>query len=178
MPGAAAHHAEARRFRLQKWSGMIFILPYLVLFVAMLIFPLLLGIRLSATRGDLFGINAEVGLDNYVRLFSDPVFLQSLANTFYFVILTVPALTVIGLALALALNNQARWAAVLRAIFFSSTVLSVTVVTLIWRNHPDRRSVASCAPPLIAAPSAPYAAIETMIMAETSPASGPDPEKV
>ena len=39
----------------------------------------------------------------------------------------------IGLALALALNRQTRWAAVLRTIFFASTVLSVTVVTLVWR---------------------------------------------
>lgn len=117
----------------ERWSGMLFVLPYLLLFATMLILPLIVGIRLSATRGDLFGIKEEVGLDNYVRLFSDPVFLQSLGNTFYFVLLTVPALTIIGLLLALALNNQARWAAILRAIFFASTVLSVTVVTLIWR---------------------------------------------
>ena len=37
---------------------------------------------------------------------------------------------------------------------------------LSWRNQPDRRSTASCAPPLIAAPSEPYAAIETMIIAD------------
>ena len=62
--------------------------------------------------------------------------------------------------------------------FASRNSRGARVVTLSCRNHPDRRSVASCAPPLIAAPSAPYAAIETMIMAETSPASGPDPAKV
>jgi multiple sugar transport system permease protein len=42
-------------------------------------------------------------------------------------------LTIIGFALALVLNRPARWAAVLRTIFFASTVLSVTVVTLVWR---------------------------------------------
>jgi multiple sugar transport system permease protein len=42
-------------------------------------------------------------------------------------------MTLIGLMLALVLNHQARWAAILRATFFASTVLSVTVVTLIWR---------------------------------------------
>ena len=36
---------------------------------------------------------------------------------------------------------------------------------LSWRNQPERRSRASCAPPPIAAPSDPYAAIEIMIMA-------------
>jgi multiple sugar transport system permease protein len=47
--------------------------------------------------------------------------------------LTVPALAVLGLLLALALNRRTRTATVLRTIYFSSSVLSVTIVTLIWR---------------------------------------------
>jgi multiple sugar transport system permease protein len=117
----------------RRWSGLLFVAPYLVVFVLMLVVPLIIGIRLALTRSDLFGIKAFVGLDNFTRLFGDPVFLQSVWNTFYFVLLTVPAMTVIGLALALVLNHSARWAAALRAVFFASTVLSVTVVTLIWR---------------------------------------------
>jgi multiple sugar transport system permease protein len=116
-----------------RWSGFCFVAPYLLVFMLMLVAPLVAGFRLSLTRGDLFGVKAFVGFDNFARLFGDPVFLQSTWNTFHFVLLTVPAMTVIGLALALVLNNPARWAAVLRAIFFASTVLSVTVVTLIWR---------------------------------------------
>jgi multiple sugar transport system permease protein len=45
----------------------------------------------------------------------------------------VPVLTVLSLALALALNRATRGAAVFRGVFFSSSVLSVTIVTLIWR---------------------------------------------
>ncbi|MEO6186617.1 MAG: sugar ABC transporter permease [Steroidobacteraceae bacterium] len=107
--------------------------PYAVFFVLLLLVPLAIGIRLSMTRGDLFGVEAFVGFDNFARLFADPVFHQAVTNTFYFAALTVPTMTVIGLALALALNRPSRWAAVLRAIFFASTVLSVTVVALIWR---------------------------------------------
>lgn len=117
----------------RRWSGALFVAPYLLVFVMMLVVPLIIGIRLSLTRSDLFGIKAFTGFDNFARLFADPVFLQSVWNTCYFVLLTVPAMTVIGLALALVLNHTARWAAILRAIFFASTVLSVTVVTLIWR---------------------------------------------
>src|SRR3546814_21174827 len=54
-------------------------------------------------------------------------------TTLFRSLLTVPLLAVLGLALALVLNRPARWAAVLRTIFFASTVLSVTVVTLVWR---------------------------------------------
>ncbi|HEY5806395.1 MAG TPA: sugar ABC transporter permease, partial [Povalibacter sp.] len=66
-------------------------------------------------------------------LFSDRIFLGTVWNTFYFIFLTVPALALIGLGLALALNRQTRTAAFLRGVFFSSSVLSVTIVTLLWR---------------------------------------------
>jgi multiple sugar transport system permease protein len=129
----AAHPVARGSAVWNRWSGALFVAPYLVVFALMLVVPLGIGIRLALTRSDLFGIRAFVGLDNFARLFADPVFLQTVWNTFYFVLLTVPAMTVIGLALALVLNRQSRWAATLRAIFFASTVLSVTVVTLIWR---------------------------------------------
>jgi multiple sugar transport system permease protein len=117
----------------QRWSGALFVAPYLAVFVLMLVVPLAAGIRLSLMHGDLFGMKGFAGLDNFVRLARDPVFLQTVWNTFYFVLLTVPPMTLLGLGLALVLNHQSRWAALLRAVFFASTVLSVTVVTLIWR---------------------------------------------
>jgi multiple sugar transport system permease protein len=127
-----ASHAPRVRRR-ASWSNALFVLPYLLFFVAMIVVPLGMGMWLSTTKGDLFGVEALVGLDNFVRLLRDPIFLETVRNTFYFVLLTVPALTLIGLGLALVLNTPARWATVLRTIFFASTVLSVTVVTLVWR---------------------------------------------
>lgn len=115
------------------WAGLAFIAPYLVVFVGMIVIPLVWGINLSLQKADLFGPGEFVGLDNYFRLFSNRIFLQTVGNTFYFVLLTVPPLVIIGLGLALALNRKAPLENVLRGIFFSSTVLSVTVITLIWR---------------------------------------------
>lgn len=133
-PQAAPVATPAPRVRRRSdWSGALFVLPYLVFFVAMIVVPLGMGMWLSTTKGDLFGVEAQIGFDNFARLFGDPIFLETVTNTFYFVLLTVPALTLIGLGLALVLNTPARWATVLRTIFFASTVLSVTVVTLVWR---------------------------------------------
>jgi multiple sugar transport system permease protein len=122
----------SRRER-REWAHGLFILPYLMVFVLMIVIPLGYGLGLSLTKSDLFGVEAWLGLANYVRLLRDSFFLETASNTAYFVLLTVPALTALGLGLALALNHQTRWAAILRAVFFSSMVLSVTVVTLIWR---------------------------------------------
>lgn len=115
------------------WRNALFVAPYLVFFVTLLIFPLFWGIWLSLHKVDAFSTGRFVGLANYVRLFNDRIFLQAIWNTFYFVALTVPVLAVIGLLLALSLNRQTRTAAVLRTIFFASSVLSVTIVTLVWR---------------------------------------------
>lgn len=132
-PALAAGTRPLRARRTGEWRNALFIAPYLLVFLVMLVVPLLWGMWLSTTKSDLFGTEAWVGLRNFVRLIGDPFFLQTVGNTFYFVLLTVPALTLAGLALALVLNRQERWAAVLRTIFFASTVLSVTVVTLVWR---------------------------------------------
>jgi multiple sugar transport system permease protein len=116
-----------------RWSNALFVAPYLTAYAALLVYPLAAGMTLSLNKADLFGGREYVGLENYVRLAADPTFRQAVANTFYFVLLTAPALTGLSLALALALNRPGRTAAVFRGVFFSSSVLSVTVVTLIWR---------------------------------------------
>ena len=117
----------------RDWSGLLFILPFLTAYLIILIYPLLSGIALSFQRVDLFGGGDFVGFGNYARLLDDDVFLRSIRNTFALALMIVPLLTVLALTLALALNRATRGAAMLRGIFFSSSVLSVTIVTLIWR---------------------------------------------
>jgi len=125
--------AGTSRDRSEAASGVAFVAPYLIVFSVLLVYPLFSGMWLSLHKADLFGGSEYIGGENYTRLLHDEVFRQAVWNTVYFVLLTVPALTVIGLALALALNNASRWSTLLRGLFFSSSVLSVTIVTLIWR---------------------------------------------
>jgi len=117
----------------RRLEGFAFVGPFLFVYATVLIYPLLLGIGISFHRADLFGARQWVGLENYVLVLSDPVFHQALINTLLLALLIVPPLTVIALLLALALNRATRGAAIFRGIFFSSSVLSVTIVTLIWR---------------------------------------------
>ena len=117
----------------RDWSGLLFVLPFLTAYLVILIYPLLRGIALSFQQVGLFGGGRFVAFDNYARLFGDDTFLRSILNTFLLALMIVPLLTVLALALALALNRATRGAAVFRGIFFSSSVLSVTIVTLIWR---------------------------------------------
>lgn len=96
--------------------------------------PLGLGLWLSFQDYDMLaGYGGSVGLENYTRLFGDSVFLRSVLNTFYFVLLTTPVFVALGLFLALALNDRTRRSGFLRSVFFGSSILSVTIVTLVWR---------------------------------------------
>jgi multiple sugar transport system permease protein len=135
-------------------EALAFVAPFLLLYAAILLYPLLMGFMLSLHRADLFGARTFVGFDNYLRLFSDPIFHQSLVNTFKLALLVVAPLTAIALALALALNRPTRTAGLFRGLFFSSSVLSVTIVTLIWRFvlTPDAGLVAKVREPLGLAP--------------------------
>lgn len=117
----------------RRLEGFAFVGPFLLLYLFLLIYPLLLGIGISLHRADLFGTRQWAGFENYTRLFADPIFYQSIANTFKVALMIVPPLTILALLLALALNRATRGAAIFRGIFFSSSVLSVTIVTLIWR---------------------------------------------
>lgn len=118
---------------MRRLSGIGFVAPFVGLYSFLLILPFIMGVWISFHRADLFGARHWVGLENYARLFADPVFYQAMGTTFSLALLIVPALTLITLLLALALNRATRSAAIFRGLFFSSSVLSVTIVTLIWR---------------------------------------------
>ena len=117
----------------RDWRGLLFVAPFLILYAIILIFPLLRGVWLSLNQVDLFGAGHFVGIANYVRLARDPGCATSLMTTFEVTLMIVPPLTIIALLLAIALNRAGKGAALVRGVFFSSAVLSVTIVTLIWR---------------------------------------------
>ena len=110
-------------------------LPFLALYCWLTIYPLVSGVVMSFQYKDLLsGVTEFVGLWNYEDLFIDPIFIGAIFNTFRFVLITVPPFVILGLLIALALNRPTRGAAFMRALFFGPHVLSVTVVTLIWKT--------------------------------------------
>lgn len=126
---------RSRSVRWARWSGALFVLPFLGLYCWLTIYPLVSGVVMSFQYKDLLsGATEFVGLWNYEDLFIDPIFIGAIFNTFRFVLITVPPFVIVGLLIALALNRPTRSAAIMRALFFGPHVLSVTVVTLIWKT--------------------------------------------
>lgn len=131
-PPARRHAAGAASG--SRWSNGLFIVPFLVVYLLLLVLPLLKGIYMSLQDVDMLSQTADfVGFKNYRDLWTDDIFRGAVRNTFAFVLMSTPVFVALGLALALALNRPGRTAAAMRAIFFGSSVLSVTIVTLVWK---------------------------------------------
>jgi multiple sugar transport system permease protein len=126
--------ASAAGVGLSSTVNLLFVLPYVFLMLGLVALPVGFGVWLSFQDYDMLGgSNGYAGLDNYASLLNDRIFRGAVRNTLLFVAMTVPAFVGLGLFLALALNDGLRRSAVLRSVFFGSFVLSVTVMTLIWR---------------------------------------------
>jgi multiple sugar transport system permease protein len=114
-------------------AGYAFLAPFLAFYAVFLLYPFGLGLWMSLHDWEIVGdYRKYIGWLNYQELWEDPYFWEAFKRTLQFAAMTAPATTVLGLALALALNRPLRLYGALRAIFFASSIFSVTVVTLVW----------------------------------------------
>ena len=111
----------------------LMLLPMMIIFTTFLFWPALNGIWISLHRWD--GLNEMVflGIDNYRRLFDDRNFIRAFRGTMLFTAITVPAIYVVSLALALMLTRKIKASGLFRAIFYWPTMISTIIVGLSWR---------------------------------------------
>lgn len=131
-PAPALPRRWRTRYR-DAFAGYAFLAPFLAVYALFLLYPFGLGLWMSLHDWEIVGDYREyIGWLNYEELWDDPYFWEALKRTLQFAAMTVPAATVLGFVLALALNRPGRIHGVLRAVFFASSIFSVTVVTLVW----------------------------------------------
>jgi multiple sugar transport system permease protein len=101
-----------------------FLLPNLVLTAIFLLLPLVLSFVLSFQKIDSLSSGEFLGINNYLDLFSDPVFWQTVLNTVIFTVCTVPVGMAAGLGVAMLLNGLLPLRTLWRAIVFVPLVIS------------------------------------------------------
>ncbi|CAN7415060.1 sugar ABC transporter permease [Microbacterium sp. LjRoot45] len=127
---------QRRRTALVAW---LFALPFLVIFAVFMLGPVIGSFAMSFTDlgvKDLrspFAVNF-IAFDNFVALFQDELFVKSIVNTFYFVLVGIPLTMALGLLLAVALNSGIeRFRGVFRVGFYTPVVTSIVAVAVVWR---------------------------------------------
>lgn len=139
---ARAERVSGLRLRLRRAGGLrrpemvwayLFILPNILGFLCFTLGPILASFALMFTDWTVVRPPNFVGIDNFRRLLSDDVFRIALRNTFVYVALYVPAVTVCAFLLATLLDSKLRAIAIYRTLFFMPSVCMFVAVSLVWQ---------------------------------------------
>ncbi|MFT4052162.1 MAG: sugar ABC transporter permease [Microbacterium sp.] len=117
----------------------MFALPFIVIFAVFMLGPLIGSFVMSFTDLGVKDLRSPlavnfIAFDNFVALAQDELFLKSIINTFYFVIIGIPLTMVAGLLLAVALNSGIdKLRSVFRVGYYTPVVTSIVAVAVVWR---------------------------------------------
>ncbi|MFB9276716.1 carbohydrate ABC transporter permease [Cohnella cellulosilytica] len=114
-----------------KW---MYILPALVFVLVMMLFPIAYTLWISFYEWSMSAVTppAFVGLDNYISMFKDERFLDSVYNTFYFTIVALVAEMVLGLAIAVLFNRSFKGKNIAKTLFLLPMVATPVAMGLVW----------------------------------------------
>ena len=118
--------------RHENLMGWMFVSPFVVGLLVLIIGPILFSLGISFCAYDVIHPARFVGLKNYTLLLThDPLFWKSLWNT-TFMVLALPIGMAVSLAIALLLNNRAQGIGVFRTIFYLPAVTPVVATAVLW----------------------------------------------
>ena len=120
----------------KKWSiePYLWLLPAFVLFAVFTFYPFLrtcyMSLHIVNTMGE---IKRFVGLENYFYILKDKNFIQSIINTFVYVIISVPIANILGLILALLANKKRKLSRIYEVLFSLPMAMSMSVSAIIFQ---------------------------------------------
>jgi multiple sugar transport system permease protein len=114
------------------WWAWLFLAPTILGLAVLSAGPIIASFGISLTDWDLLSPAEFVGLDNFATLLGDDRFLLALRNTAFFTLTSVPLGLILGLGLALALDQRIRGIAIIRTAYFLPVVTSTTAIALVW----------------------------------------------
>jgi multiple sugar transport system permease protein len=136
----ATPRPDSSRWRLRPSSreaiwGYVFVAPWLIGLALFTAGPIIASLVMSLTNFDLLhpGQTRFIGLDNYVRLTTDPLVATALISTFKFAVIVIPLTMFASLAFALLLNHpKLAFKGPLRALVYMPVMIPLVASTLVW----------------------------------------------
>jgi multiple sugar transport system permease protein len=129
VPGGRRRRPGSRHSR----TGFLFTLPFMALFLAMFIAPLVYALYLSLFREQLVGGNSFVGFDNYSEGLKDEQFIDGIKRIALFMVVQVPVMLLLALVFALILDaGTVLFARLFRVGFFVPYAVPTVIAALMW----------------------------------------------
>jgi multiple sugar transport system permease protein len=122
------------RHRQEAVAAWLMSAPALAGLLLFLLVPFVMAFAMSFTN---YSFNSPlpmrwVGVGNYIRLFTNPVFLRALGNNLLFAAVVVPVQTGLALALALLVNRPLKRMVFFRTVFFLPVIYPMALVAVVW----------------------------------------------
>jgi multiple sugar transport system permease protein len=122
----------------------MFLAPAMISIFVFFFIPVIAAFVISFTDFDIYALSSYsylrfVGLNNYIKLFNEPLFWTALKNTFYFVITAGPLSIFVSLSAAILLNSKLiKYKGIFRLVYFMPVVTTLVAVAIVWRfiYHP------------------------------------------
>lgn len=128
-------HKGRGYYRERNRTHLLLVLPDVILYTVFSVFPILLGIYYSFTNWD--GIRKSyqfIGLRNYIKMFTDKRFLNSVSFNVWYTILLVIVVTVLSVILGILLNQKIKGQSFFRSLYFFPAVISLLTGGLIFNQ--------------------------------------------
>ncbi|MDF2886649.1 MAG: binding-protein-dependent transport system inner rane component [Lacrimispora sp.] len=136
MKGKLKAGARFRFINAQTRTGWLFCAPALVPITMFIILPFCMSIVYSFTNKMLVQKAGKVvefvGLKNFIKLATSEIAQQAFLNTAIYALLVVPIIIILGTLLAVLVNNSMKGVKILRTIYFSPQIVTMTVVAVVW----------------------------------------------
>lgn len=123
-----------------KLSAWLFLMPALIFLGITALFPLLYSVYLSFFRLKINLPNQKmlfVGVENYLKLFSDRLLKISTANTLWFAVVSVLCETVLGIVVAMVICSNKFWTKIVTSIFIIPMIMAPVAIGTLWRMMLD-----------------------------------------
>jgi len=122
-------------FRAKSVSPYLFLLPFLAIYLILIIYPIFQGLYVSLTDWNMMSADKPfVGLKNFEYLFfRDPLFWNSVKVTLQYIIINVPIKIALGLGLALIFNQKLPGTAFHRGALFMPFVINIAAVGILFQ---------------------------------------------
>lgn len=113
-------------------TGYLFVLPQFLFFAIFTIYPILEGFRISLFKDDAIS-STFVGLQNYISLFQDSVFIKSVFNTLFLVVVVTLVSLVLGIVISLSVfDKNGKYISFIRTCYYLPVVVSTVVMAMVW----------------------------------------------
>ncbi|MEG1426322.1 MAG: sugar ABC transporter permease [Oscillospiraceae bacterium] len=117
----------------ETFWGYFFLFPIIIGFLLFTVVPVIMSFYYSLTNYDGILPPQFVGFANYAKLFTNEEFGQSLMNTIYFAVGTVPVGVFLAIIVAALLNQKIRGLGIYRSAFFIPVIVSFVSVAMVWQ---------------------------------------------